>query len=318
MFVLSACDSYHELVNPELLDGKGGFFERFGEIELYASGRDALRSVLPELGRKSKRIFLPNYICPSMPKFFAPHFEILEFKDSPLRLAPEFAERPRGGDIVFAANYFGNFNAEFWRRFKSETPAAILIEDHTLAPFSKEALESRADIVFASLRKVLPLPDGAYLKLRGRAPRPLALRPTKDCAEFAALALQAMALKSACLGGLDIDERIYRKLFLSAEEKLFHKRLASRISAYSYEILKALNLDKFLASAERAVEEFFNSPKAAKLPKFAKISPPRCDAAFAPIMEFESAQSLEEARLSLLTKHNRPASFWRNKDFLFF
>ena len=318
MFVLSACDSYHEMVNPEFLDAKDGFFERFGEIELYASGRDALRSVLPELKREAKRIFLPNYICPSIPKFFAPHFEILEFNDSPLRLAPEFAERPQVGDIVLATNYFGNFNGEFWRLFKSENPKVTLIEDHTLAPFSKEAIESGADIVFASLRKVLPLPDGAYLKLRGRAPRPLALRPTKDCAEFAALALQAMALKSACLGGLDIDERIYRKLFLSAEEKLFHKKGASRISAYSYEILKALNLGKFLSVTEREVEAFFNSPKAAELPKFARLSPPRCDAAFAPIMEFKDAQSLEEARLSLLTKHNRPASFWRNKDFLFF
>lgn len=318
MFVLSAYDSYHELVNPEFLDAKDGFFERFGEVELYASGRDALRSVLPELKRGARRIFLPTYICPSIPKFFAPHFEILEFNDSPLRLAPEFAKRPQGGDIVFAANYFGNFNGEFWRLFKSENPKVTLIEDHTLAPFSKEALESGADIVFASLRKVLPLPDGAYLKLRGRAPRPLALRPTKDCAEFAALALQAMALKSACLGGLDIDERIYRKLFLSAEEKLFHKKGASRISAYSYEILKALNLGKFLSATEREVEAFFNSPKAAELPKFARLNPAGCDAAFAPIMEFKDAQSLEEARLSLLTKHNRPASFWRNKDFLFF
>ena len=47
--------------------------------KLKDGGRDALRSVLPELRRKSKRIFLPNYICPSIPKFFAPHFEILEF-----------------------------------------------------------------------------------------------------------------------------------------------------------------------------------------------------------------------------------------------
>lgn len=318
MFILSALDSYHELINPKFLDAKDSFFERFGAIELYASGRDALRSILPELKKYSKRIFIPSYICPSLPKFFSQHFEIVEFRDSPLQLKPEFLESPKACDIVLAVNYFGNFNSGFWLDFKKSNPEVTLLADHTLAPFSQDAMESCADITFASLRKLLPLPDGAYLKIRGQKPRALALRPTKDCAEFAALALQAMALKSACLNGLDIDERIYRKLFLSAEEKLFHKKSASRISTYSYEILKALNLGAFLNATQEAVEEFFNSKQAADLPKFARISPKNTDAAFAPIMEFSDAKDLENARLSLLTKHNRPASFWRNKDFLFF
>ena len=65
-------------------------------------------------------------------------------------------------DVVLAVNYFGVRAGEPWQQWR-EKHACVLLEDHSHDPVSGWAQSSRADYAFSSLRKTMPVPDGAIL-----------------------------------------------------------------------------------------------------------------------------------------------------------
>ena len=64
--------------------------------------------------------------------------------------------------MVVGVNYFGVREAEPWQAWRERTEC-ILVEDHAHDPASAWATTSTADYAFSSLRKTLPVPDGAIL-----------------------------------------------------------------------------------------------------------------------------------------------------------
>ncbi len=312
MKALSPNDVYKALPTPEILDARGTFFDIAKGAELWASGRDALRSVLSSEARGGK-IHIPDYVCPSLPIFLSEFFEISRYRASPLAPAPDFgtlAARP--GDTVLAISYFGASDGAAWRAWQEQNPGVRLIEDHSLAPFSQWASNSRADIAFASMRKTLPIPDGAWLKLAGKKPRAAATRPASDLAPFAAEILAAMALKTSQISCGVCDERPYRMMFLKGEEKLFRKRSISRISPYSFELLKRIGIAGMLRAKHREIAEFFEGYGKLGLPAARFIAPAGEMSAFEPVMAFESPEDLETVRKHFLRGHSRPTIYWNS------
>ena len=64
---------------------------------------------------------------------------------------------------MLAVNFFGIRKGKAWQDWLSQHKDIILIEDHTHDPFSTWAQQSTAHYAMASLRKTLPIPDGAIL-----------------------------------------------------------------------------------------------------------------------------------------------------------
>ena len=308
MHVLSTEDSCRDPAGREFLAASGGgAAARLGASEFWASGRDALRSVSETL-RGFRRIFLPRYVCPSMPIFLGSFAGLERYDDGPLMPEPRFdGARPEPGDCVFIVNYFGAKGGAFWAGWREANSGVFTVEDHTFAPFSTWASESGADIVFGSLRKALPVPDGAFLRRKGVAPRPLARRPSVSMPDFAAQILAGMNLRSL-LKGTECES--YRRLFLKGEQRLFLKKNAERMSLYSHEILSRLDLEKFMAARAAAVSGFFSSARAAALPQFTPLRPVETFAAFEPLMAFERRGDMDLARKILFKRHARPALFW--------
>lgn len=307
MHIISATDPYHLPVELKFLGRQNSALSHLKDHELYASGRDALRSVSETL-KNFKRIFLPSYICPGLPIFFNEFTDIKFYEFSLLSGKIKFLNgAPKKGDAILIINYFGCTNKKVWDAWAKKNPDIFRMENHTFAPFSEWAKTSDADLIFASLRKILPMPDGAYLKIKNVKARTLAQKPQSGIAPFAAEILSAMALKKLFKGS---KTESYRKIFLRGEEKLFRKKNIDRISAYSFHLLERLNLEKYLRarfdSTQKILSQISNQFKCQTL------GGENPYASFAPILAFETEAEMENARLKLLKIHSRPAIFWPN------
>ncbi len=129
----------------------------------FGTGRVALLSICRLLGVNSGILHIPEYFCPEVVNWFQDQgIVVRRYVDGPFQESPELEySYLNAGDILLAVNYFGVSDGTFWRSW--EYPGVTLVEDHTHDPFSSWAKNSTADYAFASLRKTLPIPDGALV-----------------------------------------------------------------------------------------------------------------------------------------------------------
>src|SRR5690606_20748126 len=120
------------------------------------------------------------------------------------------------------------------------------IEDHTHDPLSPWAAGSTASYCVASLRKSLPIPDGAALwSPSGRAlPSVEKQGPNRRAAVFDKLA--AMMLKTQYLAGTLPDQSLYRDLAIRGESELASAAPAA-ISELSHQLLRRMPVHEWRA-----------------------------------------------------------------------
>ncbi|HET9953251.1 MAG TPA: hypothetical protein VFQ61_02040, partial [Polyangiaceae bacterium] len=132
----------------------------------WASGRDALVALLqwakPTLSLN--RLWCPSYLCqPMLHAAKAADLSLVAYPDSPLSSRAETSRLElRSGDMVLAVGYFG-LRGPALRLPPRRSASIYVLEDHSHDPWSNWAAASKADFCFASLRKTLPIPDGAVL-----------------------------------------------------------------------------------------------------------------------------------------------------------
>ena len=182
----------------------------------YGSGRDALRALL-EFGAAEhgwRRLLVPSYYCQEvLHSIVGQPLPVFVYEDTPGTAPPAIhAIDHRPDDVVLVVNHFGI------REPPVHLPAKMaIIEDHTHDPWSAWAYSSSAMYCFASLRKTLPLPDGAVtwsptLQLLPTSP-PL----TEERQLASAQRMAGSLLKRAFLSGHRVDKDTFRALFLSGE-----------------------------------------------------------------------------------------------------
>jgi len=128
----------------------------------------------------------------------------------------------------------------------------VLVEDHSHDPFSPWAVGSNADYAFSSLRKTLPVPDGAILW----SPRGLDLPPQpRQTAEGSELKLAAMLLKGRYLenGGDDALKERFRRLQIEGEEQLGRAPVAAASQAAREAVIGGAPLPWRVRRADNAV-----------------------------------------------------------------
>lgn len=128
----------------------------------YLLARHAVVDLLRLLGGR-RRLWVPNYFCFDVSDYWSNAVEVVPYEDNPLRVGPDWSTlHPDAADVVIAVNFFGVRTPEPWRIWR-ESHACVLVEDHSHDPLSGWALHSAADYAFASVRKTVPVPDGAIL-----------------------------------------------------------------------------------------------------------------------------------------------------------
>jgi hypothetical protein len=181
-------------------------------------------------------------------------------------------------------------------------PSTTLIEDHTHDPASPAAATSQASYVFASLRKVYPLPDGGVLWTTRDLGLPDEATVTPRHARVVQMRLSAMDLKRRYLDGAEVPRAAFRDLYLRTEAALGHGQ-PSGISAYSRSRLPTMPVARWtrdrarnLAVLRSALE---GSPDVRLL-----------DAPFAAVLVFDDAERAERVRAALIAERVYPATFW--------
>ncbi len=280
--------------------------------ELFSSGRDALHRALKlALDENLQgRIFLPSYFCPWVIKSVQRVYRerVLFFDDFPSEVAPDFSTLPvKAGDVVVAVNYFAIRNFSIWQKWKKTNPDVILIADFSHSPFAKLKNSDKFDFVFASLRKTLPLCDGGYLLQANGAPNNMYRKSGEGC-EFSSAYAYSAALAQ-------IDYQCARDYYYNAEMRLNAKKNVSRISFYSYNALKKLDLWK-LWCARNLINKSFKSALATE--KGFKLLEAIRDvkdvfASFCPTLFFEDVSLRDKAYAMLSDASMLPSIYWGAK-----
>ncbi len=165
-------------------------------------------------------LWLPSFFCPEVARVCRSVSPVREYRDDPRWPAADWNSlRPAAEDLVLAVNYFGVRSPEPWYDWRQQH-ACILVEDHTQDPFSAWAMESKADYAVCSIRKTVPVPDGAILWSPSN--RELPPQPEGTHWEGSTLKAGAMLYKRMYVAGaLPLEfKTTFRKLQLSGEAEL--------------------------------------------------------------------------------------------------
>jgi hypothetical protein len=193
-----------------------------GGATLFGTARDALRGLLADgLTRRGwRRLWIPSYFCQEVvASLQSTGIEMEAYADAPEVPALEIEDNPfRSGDALLVVNLFGLRSMPSFDRVHRDSVA--IIEDHTHDPWSAWARTSKADWCVASLRKVLPVPDGGVLWSPAGHPLPSEPALTVDRRHASLEKLAAMTLKALYLEGLFGDKELFRCLATSGEGRI--------------------------------------------------------------------------------------------------
>lgn len=210
------------------------------------SGRDLFRLLLKH-GMHThgwRRLWIPAYFCKDVTRSILtsgidiavyPHGP--EDTDSPLEKI-DFLPY----DVLLLVNFFGISKKIQYRGDQRKIIA--IIEDHTHDPWSNWAYTSNADWCIASLRKVLPLPDGGVLwsPLHHQLPSEVSVTNKRRNASLKKIA--GMSLKALYINGHCIEKKVFRDLLTSGEEDVASGKI-SGMSDWAKNMLPAFPIDRW-------------------------------------------------------------------------
>ena len=198
-------------------------------------------------------LHVPTYFCMQVIDRMGEHFEIIFYHDDPRRSEPDWESLdPSPGDFVLISNTFGIRDGTDWLQYYDRYPDVVFIEDHTHDPLSSWSRASTAHFCFQSVRKTIPLPDGAVLWSPRNLPLPETLQPRSRAAR---IKLSAMLMKQQYLAGKPVDKQIYRALEVQGEQALDQEPV-SQASVITENFLRTFDIEDLRAQRLRNIETF--------------------------------------------------------------
>lgn len=191
-------------------------------LRRYATGRAALAAAVRASG--ARRLWIPSYFCPEVSEALEREVPLAVYPDLPEPNTAPACPSAQPGDAVLWVNTFAIRQPP-----SSPVPSGVItIEDHTHDPLSSWAQHSAADYWVASLRKTMPIPDGAVAWSPTGAHLPAEVPPDEapDLRK-----LTAMVLKGLYLRGHAVAKDEFRALAIAGETALAECTAMSRLSA---------------------------------------------------------------------------------------
>lgn len=276
--------------------------------EYFSTGRDAFRTLLMDgattLGWR--RLWVPSYFCQEVVETFdSSGIEVVVYGDLPGTTFVEPRAGTASGDVLLVSNTFGLRAGP--RGY--ERKWAAVVEDHTHDPWSKWSQQSSATFCVASLRKTLPIPDGAVLWSPTGAPTPAAPEgASADRLVAVANKFAAMVLKRAYLRGLDVSKNAYRRLF-AAGESAIASGAPTGIGTFSGQMIAAFPTR---AWREQRRRNFWALREALRRGTGLSVLVPERDdlCPFSLVLVSETETTRDALREHLIRNHVYPAVLW--------
>lgn len=276
----------------------------------YSSGRDALRALLRHGQRVYgwRQLWVPSYYCQEVVASLASEIEVAVYRDAPTMPRPVVPESAlRSGHVVLWVNYFGLRKSRQGWCTASQRRRAAVIEDHTHDPRGSGAVQSHADWCVASLRKTLPIPDGAVLwSPRGLAvPEAPVVTAESEVASLRKLA--AMVIKSLYLDGAPVKKNVFRELFITGERSLGSGSI-SGMTTWSRELESTIPYDTLEKTRTRNYEVFRRY--LGRVPGLELLVPAREACPFCCLIVFDKEESAASVCRALIESDVYPAVLW--------
>lgn len=207
-------------------------------------GRSAIKSVLLV---ESKSLLLPEYICSSVTDCF-PQENIVFYKikdDFSIDFDDLFSKIAPNVGMIYICHYFGYLQDKEQLdlcRCRATKYNIKIIEDTTQSFFSQQ--EIIGDVAIASLRKWLPIPQGAVLYTLGGGICNQIRYPDRESRDNTCAA--GMVLKKLFLNdGYDTNS-MYRDIFVKCADGVDSCQDIERISQFAFFALKCFEVGKII------------------------------------------------------------------------
>ena len=284
--------------------GKALLMGIYHDEVLFADGRHCIEALIRQYCWK--RLWMPSYFCYNIIEYLQRKtgIEIVFYIDYPgnddRKAISELCFQK--GDVLFRMNYFG------LRSFRStkEIPVPV-IEDHSHDLIGDWARNSDADWCIASLRKIIPIPEGGIIW----SPKGYKLdcNPGQSASNMALAQKRWLAMeeKGKYLAGLADNKDSFRGLYLETENALDDLEI-SCIDESSRTFLFHFDLDAWYMAKKRnwKVLSELSSIKGITvvLPESEELTPFSC------VILFKDHLERERVRRQLIEASIYPAVLW--------
>lgn len=277
----------------------------------YASGRGAFCGLLDH-GAEAldlERLLVPGYFCQEVVEAMKTTSLVVEpYRDDPFSdwVTPGSV---RNGDALLVVNHFGVRRQPDY----AEVPAGVtIIEDHTHDPWSSWASNSDAAYIVVSLRKTLPLPDGALVYSPKGLSLPIEPRPSGGSEAAVADKLAAMTVKGLYLAGVDVTRDQFRDPATRGELALGEAPI-SAMSSYSKAMSGLLPLKSW--RKKRSTNYVRLATRLSEAEAFTVAKPATEDAVpFSCVLVFSDPIERDRVRERLIDARVFPAVLWPLDD----
>lgn len=241
-------------------------YYKYKEKKFFNTGRSAIEFLfhycIPQ--KKDEIILVPNYICKSVldaiqragykykEYSITPDFDI-DLKD----LVEKITNKTK---IILFLNYFGTAitenTANKLQQLKKN--GMIIVEDDTQSIFSK--LEGRMGIgnyIIASIRKWLPIPDGAVLYSETEKIPLIQLKSGYN--EYSSLYLIAQLMKSKYIENEQLDKNLFLELTKQSTTALFSDYEIRDMTPIAQKLLTNINIMLLEESRRKNYKYLYNA-----------------------------------------------------------
>jgi hypothetical protein len=271
------------------------------QVVLHGTGRQALSALL-EHGRDVlgwRRVLLPSYSCPDVARAVRDILPARIYATPPgARDAPP---KPGHDEALLVTALFG-----IPPQGLAQLDRDNVILDATHDPIAPWLADVDVPYVVASLRKTLPVPDGAVTW----SPRGLSLPKEPPLVprhvHAVEVGVRAMYLKSEYLDGANIEKDSYLRLFRSMEQE-YAQPATARISAFSRELIRSFPVHEWRRQRLANIRHLSTAVRAL-------LGLTVLPSTFGVVVRCRDHVQRERVRLTLLRARIYPAILWQLPD----
>lgn len=294
---------FHYINNPDFRINSGDVSLFDGTEQLYFSGRVALRAIISNgINKHSwEKIYIPTYYCQEVYDFVIDlNIEFIFYECNPLQnLLPTFIEDDHKC-AVLVVNYFGISIPDF-----AHLKNIAIIEDltHDLSLIN----QSNADYVFGSLRKVLPVPVGGFVKSKEE----LQMIPSSLFSEEVALEkFSGMLFKKKYLDGKIKEKDTFRSLLIEAENSFENHQTYTSLPSLVHDYFFGLDICKIISSKK---SNSLQAKSKIKTNSKFELLKSALDSEYALILKFHKTEDRDELKKHLVKHKIYPMVLWPNQ-----